>query len=124
MKTICGVLTAALVLISTMAAQAAEYQAFDAGRGWNATFLQWLQKYKPAPENVSVGIEGPLIHAYLVPGTFAGIYSVQRMRHPPGAPKAAIRAIMDGGTGKILGFMGDRVYLLTWTKAQPGVTNR
>jgi hypothetical protein len=43
MKTICGVLTAALVLISTMAAQAAEYQAFDAGRGWNATFLQWLQ---------------------------------------------------------------------------------
>jgi hypothetical protein len=64
MKTICGVLTAALVLISTLAAQAAEYQAFGAERGWNATFLQWLQKYKPAPENVSVGIEGQRIHAY------------------------------------------------------------
>jgi hypothetical protein len=23
---------------------------------------------------------------------------------------------MDGGTGKMLGFIGDRVYLLTWTK--------
>jgi hypothetical protein len=71
-----------------------------------------------------VGIEGPRIHAYLVPGTFAGIYSVQHMRHPPAAPQAAIRAIMDGGTGKVLGFMGDRVYVLTWTKAQPGETNR
>jgi hypothetical protein len=116
MKTICGMLTAALVLISPMAAQAAEYQGFDADKGWNATFLLWLQKYKPAPENVSIGIEGSRIHAYLVAGTFAGTYSVQRLRHQPSTPNAAIRAIMDGGTGKMLGFIGDRVYLLTWTK--------
>jgi hypothetical protein len=37
MKAICGVLAAALVLISTLAAQSAEYRAFDAERGWNAT---------------------------------------------------------------------------------------
>lgn len=124
MKPLLSILTAAFVLLSPMAVGAAEYQGFDAERGWNASFLQWLQKYKPAPENVSVGIEGAHIHAYLVPGTFAGMYSVQRLRHPPTAPQAAIRAIMDGGTGKIIGFIGDRVYLLTWTKAQPGDTNR
>jgi len=117
MKALFGLLATALVLLSPMAAGAAEYQEFDAAaRSWSPSFLQWLQKYKPAPENVSVGIDRAYIHAYLVPGTFAGIYSIQRMTHPPGKHQRAIRAIMDGGTGKILGFIGDHVYLLTWTK--------
>lgn len=118
MKTICGVLTAALVvLMSSMAAGAAEYQHFSGeAKTWRTGIVEWLHKFKPTPDNVSVGISGEDVHAYLVPGQFPGTYSVLRMKHSADKPSGSIRAFMDGATGKILGFHGESVYVLTWTK--------
>jgi hypothetical protein len=119
MKKACGVLAAAFILVSALAAQAAEYQSFSDAKPWRSEFLQWLSKFKPAPEAITVGISGSTIHAYLIPGSFGGTYTVQRMQHPQNGPNNAIKAILDGGTGKILGFIDNRIYILTWTKAGP-----
>jgi hypothetical protein len=117
MKKACGVLAATFILVSALAAQAAEYQSFSDAKAWRTEFLQWLAKFKPAPEAITVGISGSTIHAYLVPGTFAGAYTIQRLQHPPNGPNNALKSIMDGGTGKIIGFIDGRVFILTWTKS-------
>jgi hypothetical protein len=142
-------LLAALVsLILSATANAAEYQYFNARTNarWTADLLTFLQKNKPTPENISVAITpAGDVHAYVVPGQFAGIYSIERLlRHPVDRPNALVRAIIDGGTGRMIGFvpragpvlpagqmppppMPDKddgagppaqfdVYLLTWTK--------
>jgi hypothetical protein len=96
----------ALFLLST-AANAADYQYFNAQTDphWRSDLLAWLQKTKPAPTDISIGItpDGE-VHAYAVAGQFTGIYSIQRLRHPNDRANNAFKTIMDGGTGKIIGF--------------------
>jgi hypothetical protein len=43
---------------------------------------------------------------------------LQPGKHPASRPNGIIRAVVDGGTGKILGFTGKDVFVLTWTKPQ------
>jgi hypothetical protein len=97
---------AALFLLST-AANAADYQYFNAQTDphWRSDLLAWLAKDKPAPTDVSIGItpDGE-VHAYAVVGQFTGIYSIQRLRHPNDRANGAFKTIMDGGTGRIIGF--------------------
>jgi hypothetical protein len=103
---------------------------------WAADILALLQKDKPTPPaGVTIGTTSDFdIHVYVVPGTFTGVYTIQRMRHLPDSANAAVKAIVDGGTGMIIGFQprqpeqqgqpagapgqgqDQSVYLLTWTK--------
>ena len=148
MKMIKAAVAAAALLVLSRAANAADYQFFS-GRTdphWRSDLLAWLAKEKPDPTNVSIGITADgEVHAYAVQGQFTGIYSVQRLRHPNDRPNSALRAMMDGGTARIIGFAPARerlgeeapapgaeapeeapapnasrakfsVYLLTWTK--------
>src|ERR1700744_2703988 len=106
MKMIKAVIAAALFSLSTVA-YAADYQYFNAQTDphWRTDLLAWLAKDKPAPTDVSIGItpdgEG---HAYAVAGQFTGIYSFQRLRHPNDRANNAIKAMMDGGIGRVIGF--------------------
>jgi hypothetical protein len=114
-------LVAAMFLLSPLSASAAEYQHFTIEKGtrWRTSFLDWLHRFKPAPEGVTAGILGGTeVHAYLVPGQFNGIYKLMHIRHPPDKPHNAIGAALDGGTGKILGFSNEGIYVLTWSKPQ------
>jgi hypothetical protein len=137
----------ALISVSS-AANAAEYLHVNGhDQHWASDLMAFLLKNKPSPENVTIGMTPDFdIHAYVVPGTFTGVYTLQRLRHAPERANALVKAIMDGGTGKIIGFehplqqgqapepptapmQGDakppdgpgdqdrmNVYLLTWTK--------
>jgi hypothetical protein len=69
-----------------------------------------MQKNKPTPDNVSIAITpAGDVHAYVVPGQFAGIYSIERLlRHPVDHPNALVRAIIDGGAGRMIGFAPTR----------------
>jgi hypothetical protein len=107
---------AALILMAATNAHAAEYQIFDGSRNWRSSFLQYLAKYRPSPDGISVGMMGNRIHAYLVPGGFSGTYALQRVRHSPNGPNSMVRALVDGGNGKILGFIDDYCIVLTWTR--------
>jgi hypothetical protein len=131
------------------AANAADYLHVNGhNQHWASDILALLQKDKPvSPGGVTIGMTPDFdIHVYVVPGTFTGIYTIQRMRHAPDRANAAVKAILDGGTGMIIGFQprqpqqqgqppetpnapgqGDAnnssgnqgqssVYLLTWTK--------
>jgi hypothetical protein len=112
---------ATTTLASSISASAAEYQLFtiEKGTGWRTGFLNWLQRFKPAPEGVTAGIAGGTeLHAYVVPGNFSGIYKLMHIKHAPDRPNNAIGAALDGGTGKILGFSNEGVYVLTWSKPQ------
>jgi hypothetical protein len=107
MKTIkAAAAVTALFLLST-AANAADYQYFNAQTDphWRSDLLAWLAKNKPAPTDVSIGItpDGE-VHAYAVVGQFTGIYAIQRLRHPNDRANSAVKAIMDGGIGRIIGF--------------------
>lgn len=105
----CAVLVIALVAasIAVTPAFAADYQFLNGRTNphWRADLLAWLAKDKPDPTNVSIGItpDGD-VHAYVVPGTFAGIYSVQRLHHPADRADPAFRSMVDGGIGRIIGF--------------------
>jgi hypothetical protein len=120
MKKTRGILVAAFMLMLYAPAGAAEYQYFSGqSPHWRTSLLEWLNKQKPTPESVTAGITGNFdIHVYAVPGQFAGTYSLQHSKHPANKPSGLIRALVDGGTGKILGFNGNDVYVLTWTKTQ------
>ncbi len=131
---------AAVAIIVSTAANAAEYLYLNAvtNKRWTGDLLIWLQKNKPSPENISIAITpAGDVHAYIVPGSFAGTYSVDRLlRHPANHPNTLIRAIIDGGTGRLIGFAPSEppqhagqdsgapggaperfdVYILTWTK--------
>jgi len=79
--------------------------------------MEFLQRFKPNPEGITAGINGEFdIHVYLVPGNFNGIYTVLRMKHQTDKASNTLRSLIDGGTAKIFGFIGDDVYVLTWTK--------
>jgi hypothetical protein len=101
-----AVAATALFLLST-AADAADYQYLNARTNthWRSDLLAWLVKEKSDPANVSIGItaDGD-IHAYAVQGQFTGIYAVQRLSHPTDRANNTLRAIVDGGTGRIIGF--------------------
>ncbi len=115
-----GALVAAIVMVFSVAAEAAEYQHFNVqDKRWRRTFSEWVQKFRPSPENITSGISGEDIHVYLVPGQFTGTYSLLRGKHAPDRANAIIRALLDGGTGKIVGFAGEYVFILTWTKPPP-----
>jgi hypothetical protein len=108
---------AALVLMATTVTHAAEYQVFDGGsRNWRSGFLRYLAKYRPTPDGISVGMMNNRIYAYLVPGGFAGTYAIQRIRHHPYAPNGVVKALVDGGNGRILGFINGYCIVLTWTR--------
>jgi hypothetical protein len=128
------VAVAVAVLVST-AAHAAEYLYLNAStnKKWRADLLAFLQQKKPTADGVSIAITpAGDVHVYVVPGAFAGIYSIERLhRHPTDHPSPAVRAIIDGGTGRMIGFVptdktekaegeqrGARfdVFMLTWTK--------
>jgi hypothetical protein len=99
----------ALVAASIFAtsAFAAEYQYLNARTNprWRTDLLAWLQKFKPTPDGVSIGITATGdVHAYAVQGAFTGIYSIERLRHPVDRANPIIRSFMDGGTGRIIGF--------------------
>lgn len=129
-------LAAAVAMIVSTAVHAAEYQYLNinANKKWRLDLLAFLQKNKPSPDygvSISITPAGD-VHAYVVPGAFTGIYSIERVHHHPvDHPNSVIRALMDGGTGRIIGFVpSDRsdkpegeqrasrfdVYMLTWTK--------
>src|SRR5882757_6227934 len=113
MKMICGVLTAALLLTSAISADASEYQHFKGPKNWRTSLIEFLHRFKPAPETVSTGIAGDFdVHVYLVPGQFNGTYSILHMKHPPDRASNTIKSLVDGGTAKILGFIGEDVYVL------------
>jgi hypothetical protein len=117
MKTIRGVCVAALLLTSAMSAQASEYQHFKGGPNWRAAVIEFIHRYKASPETITGGITGDFdVHVYLVPGQFTGAYTLVHFRHPPGRALNTIKALVDGGTAKILGFFREDVYVLTWTK--------
>ncbi len=102
-------LAIALVAASIFAtsAFAAEYQYLNARTNphWRTDLLAWLQKFKPTPDGVSIGITSTGdVHAYAVQGAFTGIYSIERLRHPVDRANPIIRSFMDGGTGRIIGF--------------------
>ena len=50
-------------------------------------------------------------------GQFAGIYKILHMKHPPDRALGSLGGLMDGATGKILGFSDDGVWILTWERA-------
>jgi hypothetical protein len=139
-----GVLFALALASLSSVANAAEYLHVNGhDQHWASDLMAFLLKNKPSPENVTIGMTPDFdIHAYVVPGTFTGVYTLQRLRHASERANALVKAIMDGGTGKIIGFehplqpgqptapmQGDakppdgpgdqdrmNVYLLTWTK--------
>ena len=145
MSTMKRAAAAAVFCIASTAAGAADYQYFNARTDphWRSDLLAWLAKDKPDPANVSIGItpDGD-VHAYVVQGQFTGIYSIQRLHHPIDRANTAFRSIVDGASGRIIGFklrtkngpMKDDgppgpggaeqgaasekfdVYILTWTK--------
>lgn len=106
-KMIKAAAAAAFFCIVSTAAGAADYQYLNGQTDshWRTDLLAWLAKNKPDPANVSIGItpDGD-IHAYAVPGQFPGIYSIQRLHHPADRANSAFRSVLDGGTGKIIGF--------------------
>jgi hypothetical protein len=114
-KMSCGFVAAALVMLATVAAQAAEYQAFDGEKGWRSSLIQYLTKNRPSPENISIGMQGSRVHTYVIPGSFGGTWAIQRIKHGEG-PSGVIKALVDGGTGKIIGCMDAYCYILTWSK--------
>jgi hypothetical protein len=102
-------LAVALVAASIFAtsAFAAEYEYLNGRTNprWRTDLLAWLQKFKPTPDGVSIGItQTGDVHAYAVQGAFTGIYSIERLRHPIDRANPILRTIMDGGTGRIIGF--------------------
>lgn len=117
MKMIRGALAAVVVLASTLSAQAAEYQHLD-GATWRAGIDEFLKKFKPDPSSVTGGITGRGdVHIYCVPSQFTGTYTLLLYpRHPVDRANSTIKALVDGGNAKIFGFIGDDVYVLTWTK--------
>ena len=105
----CARLAIALAATAMFAtsAFATEYQYLNARTNpkWRTDLLVWLQKFKPTPDAVTIGItESGDVHAYAVQGQFTGIYSIQRLRHPEDRASPIIRTIVDGGTGRIIGF--------------------
>jgi hypothetical protein len=109
MPTKCASLAIALIAASIFAtsAFAAEYVYLNGRTNprWRTDLLAWLQKFKPTPDGVSIGITSAGdVHAYAVQGAFTGIYSIERLRHPTDRANSLVRAIMDGGTGRIIGF--------------------
>lgn len=60
------------------------------------------------------------VHVYLVPGQFNGTYTLLHLKHRANRGSTTFKALMDGGSAKIFGFVGDEVYVLTWTKTGPG----
>lgn len=133
-------IAAAVAIMISTAVNAAEYLYLDSGSNprWRADLLAWLQKNKPTPDNVSIAMTpAGGVHAYVVPGAFVGTYSIDRLlRHPARHPNTLIRAIIDGGTGRMIGFAPSGppglppagpgqpdggaepfdVFILTWTK--------
>ena len=101
-------IAAAVSIILSTAANAAEYQYLNSRTNprWPSDLVAFLQKNKPTPDNISIAITpAGDVHAYVVPGQFTGTYSVERLlRHPVDRPNALLRAIIDGGTGKMIGF--------------------
>lgn len=138
----------AIISLSSTALGADYLHVNGHNQHWASDILALLQKDKPTPPGgVTIAMTPDFdIHVYVVPGTFTGIYTIQRMRHAPDRANAAVKAILDGGTGMIIGFQprqpqqqgqppetpnapgqGDAnnssgnqgqssVYLLTWTK--------
>ena len=98
----------AVSIILSTAVNAAEYQYLNARTNsrWMSDLLVFLQKNKPTPDNISIAITpAGDVHAYVVPGQFAGVYTIDRLlRHPVDRPNSLIRAIIDGGTGRMIGF--------------------
>src|SRR5579871_1374644 len=102
-----GLIAAGVGCIVSTAVEAADYQYFNGrtNKHWRTDLLAWLAKDKPDPTTVSIGItpDGD-VHAYAVVGQFTGIYTIQRFHHPLDRASTGFRAIVDGGTGKIIGF--------------------
>jgi len=117
MKTIRGALAAALLLTSAISVQAAEYQHLK-GPTWRTGLDEFLKKFKPSPETVTGGITGQGdVHVYCIPSQFGGTYTLLLYpKHPVDRANNTIKALVDGGNAKIFGFVGDDVYVLTWTK--------
>jgi hypothetical protein len=125
MKTIRGALAAALVVLtSAMSVQAAEYGHYS-GSLWRNGVDEFLQPKdaktpKCTPESVTGGITGQdNVHIYCIRGGFTGTYTLLLYpRHPVDRANLTIKALVDGGNARILGFIGDDAYVLTWTKQQ------
>jgi hypothetical protein len=108
MRTVRTFVAVLVSIILSAAANAAEYQYLNSRTNprWPSDLVAFLQKNKPTPDNISIAITpAGDVHAYVVPGQFTGTFSVERLlRHPVDRPNALLRAIIDGGTGKMIGF--------------------
>src|SRR5580704_11083838 len=98
MKLVRSILAVSLIALSP-AANAADYLYVNGhNQHWASDLLAFLQKNKPTPDNVTIGMTPNFdIHAYVVPGAFAGVYTLQRLSHAPDRANAVIKAIVDGG---------------------------
>lgn len=117
MKTIRGALAAALVLTSALSVQAAEYYHFR-GPNWRNGVVDWLKATTCDPASVTAGISGrDDVHVYCLNTGFKGTYTLLLYpKHPPDRANNTIRALVDGQNARIFGFIGEDVYVLTWTK--------
>jgi hypothetical protein len=125
MKTIRGALAAALLLTSALSVQAADYAHFR-GPTWRLDLVNFLNGGNPPnpqkkcdPASVTGGFtsQGD-VHVYCLTGSgFAGTYTLLLYpRHSPDQANNTIKALVDGQVARIFGFIGDDVYVLTWTK--------
>src|ERR1700743_651183 len=101
------VAVAAALMVSTAVHAAEDLHLNASDKRWGADLLAFLQQKKPTADGVSIAITpAGDVHAYVVPGAFTGVYSIERLhRHPTDHPSAAVRAIIDGGTGRMIGFV-------------------
>jgi hypothetical protein len=133
MKTIRSAFAAALFWTCTFPVHAADYAHFR-GPNWRVDLQNWLNGIssgavahgKCDPATVTGGISGRGdVHVYCLSsgsgggGSSGGAGTFTLLlypRHPLDQANNTLKALVDGGIARIFAFVGEDVYVLTWTK--------